>query len=658
MWNGAGEPGFDLQAALDRLDDGFTVYDRDLRLVAWNVRFFELMDFPTDYARPGEPFETFLRHNALRGEYGPGDPERQVAERTALARTFVAHSFERERPNGMVIEVRGNPIPGVGFVTIYKDITARRRAEDALKASHDELERRVAERTASLEALNRRLRESEERIRLIADAVPALIGYVDATERYRFVNRRYQEWFGLPPERIIGRKASEVLGEALYAHHAPYLRTALEGRPVAREFPLRTADGRDVYVVATYIPHRSAEGGVLGYFVLAHDVSERREAEAALRLAQKMKAIGQLTGGLAHDFNNLLTIIIGNLAVLQEEAGASSSVQSLISPALDAARRGARLVTRLLGFARQHPLQVRPVAVGRLVADMAELLRQSLGAATEVVFRLEDEAGPVLADPHQLENAILNLAINGRDAMPGGGRLVIEVGHAVLDDDDAARRPDARPGEHVVVAVSDDGAGMPPEVVERAFEPFFTTKEAGRGSGMGLAMVYGFVRQSGGHATIDSRPGAGTTVRLYLPRSPVADEAVAGRPAATEKIGGGRETVLVVEDDAGVRSYAARALRSLGYRVRRATNGPSALRVLARRPEVALVLTDVLMPGGMSGIELAAAAARRHPRVRVLLMSGFTEEAPTENGASLPLLAKPFEREDLARAVREALEGR
>jgi PAS domain S-box-containing protein len=642
-----------VQAALDHLDDGFTVYDLELRLVAWNIRFFELMDFPSEFAQVGMSFETFVRHNALRGEYGPGEVEALVAERLRLARTFAPHHMDRTRPNGRIIEVQGNPIPGGGFVTIYKDITDRRRAEQALRESHDQLERRVAERTASLEALNERLRKSEEWTRLVADAVPAILGYVDADQIYRFANGRYEEWLGLRPDDILGRHARDVLGADLFDGHEPYMRMALNGRPASREFPLRKADGRTMQAAVSFLPHRGEDGAVIGYFVLGQDVTERQQAESALRQAQKMKAIGQLTGGLAHDFNNLLTIIIGNLAVLQEEAGGDSSVQSLISPALDGARRGARLVQRLLAFARQQPLQVKPIDVDQVITGMADLLRQTLGAAVEMVFDLPAEVWPVRADPHQFENAILNLAINGRDAMPGGGRLLIRVEQVRLDDDYAQRRPDVQPGDYVAVSVSDDGTGMPAEVVDRAFEPFFTTKEVGQGSGMGLAMVYGFVRQSGGHAVIDSRPGLGTAVRLMLPRAAEARaaETVAGAAAAT--VPGGSERVLLVEDDAGVRSFVAGALRDLGYAVRTAPNGHTALALLEQL-EVDLLFTDIMMPGGLSGLEVAARAAERRPGLPVLLMSGYPEQTPTP----LPLIAKPFSKEDLARKVREVMAGR
>ncbi len=645
-----------VQAALDHLDDGFTVYDLELRLVAWNTRFFEMMEFPAEFAQVGMPFEAFVRHNVGRREYGEGELEALVAERLRLARAFLPHHMERTRPNGRIIEVQGNPIPGGGFVTIYKDVTERRRAEQALKDSHDELERRVAERTATLAALNERLRQSEEWTRLVADAVPAILGYVDAQQIYRFANGRYEEWLGLRPEDILGRHAREVLGAELYDGHEPFMRLALAGRPISREFPLRKANGGLMQAAVSFIPHRAEDGAVIGYFVLGQDVTERQQAESTLRQAQKMKAIGQLTGGLAHDFNNLLTIIIGNLAVLQEEAGSDSSVQALISPALDGARRGARLVRRLLAFARQQPLQVKAIDVVQVIAGMAELLSQTLGGAVDIAFALPPEVWPVRADPHQFENAILNLAINGRDAMSGGGRLVIAVDNATLDHDYAQRRPDVEPGDYVVVSVSDDGAGMPAEVIERAFEPFFTTKDVGKGSGMGLAMVYGFVRQSGGHADILSQPGAGTTVRLTLPRAaaePAADSAPITAPRGAPR---GSERVLVVEDDAGVRTFVAGALRDLGYTVRTAPNGHTALALLAK-DDIDLLLTDIMMPGGMSGLDLAAEVGTRWPDLPILLMSGYPDEAVGRSGAAaaLPLIGKPFHKEDLGHKVREVM---
>lgn len=641
-----------MQAALESMDEGFTVFDLELRLLAWNKRFLEQYDFPESFARVGMRFEDFMRYNARRGEYGPGDVEQLVSERVALAKQFVPHSFERMRPDGRIFEIRGNPIPGIGFVTVYKDVTERRRAEAALEESRLQLEARVRERTAELQA-------SEEWIRLVADAVPVLIGYVDAERRYRFANRRYEEWFGLAPEKIIGRGVTEVLGEALEANVERHIEAALSGREVQHELSLVAPDGRRIEAAVTYRPHFGARGEVLGYFILGQDVTERKHAEVILRQGQKMQAVGQLSGGLAHDFNNLLTIIVGNLALALERSARNRKTRTLIDPALDAARRGAALVRRLLAFARQQPIDPKTYNVKQVVAGMEELLQRTLGRSIEIEMRLSGKPCLIRTDPNELENAILNLAINSRDAMPAGGKLKITVETVALDPGAPATSPELAPGEYVIVSVEDTGGGMPQEVVERAFEPFFTTKQIGRGSGLGLSMVYGFARRSGGKAEIGSEPGRGTIVRIYLPRFAEDAAADADRPSRKAKAPKGRERVLVVEDELAVRELTATLLRGLGYEVLDTEDGRSGLELLTRSGGVDLMLTDVELRSGMSGIELAREARRRLPALKILLMSGYPDKALEQAGAGADryeLIAKPFDRAELAERVRAALD--
>ena len=655
-----------IKSALNQLDDGFTVYDLDLKLVAWNDRFFESFDFPReDFAHIGKPFADFIRFNAERGEYGPGDPAEQVAERVALARTFTAHCMERSRPDGTILEVRGNPIPDIGFVTIYKDITARKRAEAALAASNEQLERRVLERTRELTALNETLtreiserkraltalRESDEWIRLIADAVPVLIGYVDADQRYRFANRQFEEWIGHPPDRIIGARVEEVLGPNIHRDLREQMATALSGKAVSNEFRLRLPSGRRIDAASTFIPHFGQNGDVLGYFILAQDVTEHRQAESALRHAQKMQAVGQLTGGLAHDFNNLLTIVIGNLNLLREQLD-DEFTQSQIEPALDAARRGAELVKHLLAFSRKQPLQPKLIDVGALISGMTELLRRTLGTQMTIAMRLPESPCTIVADPNQMENAMLNLAINARDAMADkdSGTLTIEV--SCFDTKSASDRP-------VRIIVGDTGSGMTSAVAERAFEPFFSTKGIGRGHGMGLSMVYGFVQQSGGIITIQSRPDQGATIEMQFPQSDSTVSEADSRRGQEPETPVGTEKILVVEDDMQVRTYAVAALRDLEYQVVEAGDGNEALEILQRDNHVDLVLSDVIMPAGPNGFDLADSAKRLRPDIRIVLMSGYPgkEMKTSEPGAAeFGFLPKPFEKHELAQAIRESLD--
>ena len=523
-------------SALEHLDQGYSLFDRRLRLIAWNRRFLELLDFPIELARVGVSFADFIRYNAERGEYGPGDHQAQYEERLRLARTFQPHCFERTRPNGKVIEVRGNPIEGDGFITVYTDITARRRAEAALRESRNQLEVRVEARTAELKALNQQLlaemashqqtaaalRESESWIRLIADAVPALIAYVDANQRYGFANKRHQEWFGVSAEAIIGQPFKQIIGAAVYERLQPQVEAALSGQNASAEYEFTNDAGRNSYVLSSFIPHVDEQGRGLGFFILSQDLTEHKQTQAALSQAKKMEAVGQLTGGIAHDFNNLLTIIMGNLCFLKTKLGDEELLKT-VHTAMNAARSGAELTARLLAFSRQQTLKPRAVSPYRQAAEMAELLRRTLDPKIEVATAVDRSVWNIIVDPSQLTNALLNLALNARDAMPTGGKLTIAAINILVDTAYTAHNHDFNPGEYVLLTVTDTGTGMPADVAEHACEPFFTTKEVGAGTGLGLSMVYGFVKQSGGHIQIHSEVGHGTTVELYLPRARTMD---------------------------------------------------------------------------------------------------------------------------------------
>jgi signal transduction histidine kinase len=382
--------------------------------------------------------------------------------------------------------------------------------------------------------------------------------------------------------------------------------------------------------------------------------AERKRTAEMLQQAQKLDAVGQLTGGLAHDFNNLLGIIIGNLDLLKEELSADSQARELAELALEASLRGAELTRQLLAFARRQPLQPKIIGLNDLVGTTTDLLRRTLGEAIEIRLHLADDLCPAVADPAQVESALVNLAVNARDAMPTGGVLLIETANGHLDEQYAAENVEVTPGDFVMVAVTDTGAGMPPELVDRVFEPFFTTKEAGKGTGLGLSMVYGFARQSGGHVKIYSEVGHGTTIRLYLPRAkdritvmekPVADD------AETKTISG---NILVVEDNSQLRKVVVRQLSSLGHGVHEADSAASALIILQGNKPLDLLFTDVVMPGGITGTDLAHEAQKLRPGIKILLTSGFTEAA-AQNGAGIELLSKPYRLQDLDRKIRHAL---
>jgi signal transduction histidine kinase len=379
-------------------------------------------------------------------------------------------------------------------------------------------------------------------------------------------------------------------------------------------------------------------------------------SEAKLLQSQKMEAIGNMTGGMAHDFNNLLGVIVGNLDLARPLVKDRPEVDELIGESLDAALSGADLTRRLLAFARRQPLQAALVRLNDVVGGMAKLLGRTLGENIEISLDPAPHVWPVLADPSQIEASLINLATNARDAMPNGGQLKIVTGNAHLDADYVQSRPEVSPGDYAMIEVSDTGVGMSAELTTRIFEPFFTTKERGSGTGLGLAMVFGFMRQSGGHITVHSKPGAGTTFRLYLPRAAVDSEGV--EPASSPPLSGGAgETVLVVEDNAALRRVAVRQLRELGYRVLEAENAAAGLLTLEHE-RVDLIFSDVVMPGGMDGFALAKRVADRWPNIAIVLASGFSEATAHDRSAtSVRLLSKPYRKSDIAHAIRQALDA-
>jgi len=392
---------------------------------------------------------------------------------------------------------------------------------------------------------------------------------------------------------------------------------------------------------------------------LLDEIERRRVTEAKMVQMQKMEAIGQLTGGVAHDFNNMLAVITSALSLMRRriERG-ESDVMQFIDGAQDAARRAATLTGRLLAFARRSPLSPGVTDVNKLVGGMSELLRRTLGEQIDMETVLAGGLWKVYADVSQLENAIVNICVNARDAMKGGGKLTIETGNAFLDEAYARANPDVSAGQYAMIAITDTGAGMAPEVVARAFEPFFTTKEAGQGTGLGLSHVHGFLKQTGGHVSIYSEMGVGTTVKLYLPRTQRTDEASAAAVKTETPMGDPSTVILVVEDEERVRALSVASLREFGYTVLHAANGDDALEILRTHPNISLLFTDIVMPG-MSGRVLADRARQSAPDLRVLYTTGYTQNAIVHNGvvdADARLILKPYSLEDLAQKVRAVLD--
>ncbi len=467
-------------------------------------------------------------------------------------------------------------------------------------------------------------------------------------------------------EQIFGYSADETIGQ-------PYLLVPQDHEAEFNELFARAVGGetlRDVRVRrrrkdgsladVSFDAAAMLDGGkVKGVAFALTDITERNKLEQQLRQSQKLDAIGQLTGGIAHDFNNVLSVMTGTIDILADGVADRPDLAEIAKLISDAANRGAELTSHLLAFARKQPLQPRRTDISQVLTEAANLLRPTLGEHVEVAWRLKEDAWPAMVDPAQLVTAILNLAVNARDAMPEGGKLTIETGNVFLDEDYCGGHAEVEPGAYVMVAVSDTGPGIPEAIRHKVFEPFFTTKEVGKGTGLGLSMIYGFVKQSGGHITLYSEDGLGATFKIYLPRAggPLTTDAEA---VAAPQVHGSGETILVVEDDPIVRASVIVQLQSLGYMTITATKADEALAIIDSGAAFDLLFTDVVMSGSMNGRRLAEEVAKRRTALKVLFTSGYTEDAMIHHGRmerGVLLLPKPYRKSDLARMIRRALVG-
>jgi len=514
------------------------------------------------------------------------------------------------------------------------------------------------------------LRDSETRMRLAVDAAGLGVWEKD-TQRLavRLDARAAALTCGaLPADVWLDFNGPELAGWRALIHpddaatHTATTRALLEGSGdmLTDEYRVRRADGNWAWI-ATFstIAERDPDTGrPLRVLTVGHNVTQRKDTELELRHAQRLEAIGQLTGGVAHDFNNLLGAILGHTEFLLDRLAERSEEREFATEILDCALNGAALTQRLLAFARRQPLQPAVIDLNEYVPVQVSLLQRTLGEIVTVEVALGPGLWLTLADPSQIVDVLLNLAINARDAMPHGGKLTIGTANAVLDAAYCARHREAMPGEYVVLSVTDTGTGMPPEVLARAMEPFFTTKPPGKGSGLGLSTIYGFARQSGGYLGIDSEPGEGTSVRLYLPRTKADRTGATAPKARIQPLPRGKETILVVDDNDNMRATAARNLSALGYRVRLAADGPAALAIVRAGEHINLLFTDLVMPNGLSGYQLAEAAQALQPGLPVLFTTGFAAEDDAEAGVMDPgALRKPYRRRELAERIRAILDG-
>jgi len=581
-----------------------------------------------------------LKGANVLGAFGPAERARILALLDTADRTGrITTETEYVRPDGSVLPVQIDvtSVRGATGELIYRVGTV-----------HDISERKRAQAMAAeLNALDARLHQ-------ILDETPiAMVLRTVDDGRYVWVNATVCRMLEYTADELIGRTVYEFRHPGDSAIPVVDARSAdPEWDPIDRRFIAKS--GRIVQVRTRAVrlgPGAAGQDLVLG---LAEDITRQRQVEAALRQAQKMEAIGNLAGGMAHDFNNLLGVIIGDLETIESRLRDNADVSALVQDATEAALRGADLTRNMLAFARRQPLQPTELAVNAVIDDITRMLARILGEDVTITLDLSPAVWPVIADRGMLESCIVNLAGNARDAMPRGGVLRIATANRSIDADAAALQQTMRPGEYVMIEVADTGAGMSPEVLSRVFEPFFTTKATAQHSGLGLSMVFGFISQSGGHITVDSEPGSGTTLRLFLPRAAAAAPVMSSAPAPA--LDGNGETVLVVEDNAALRRVAVRQLTRLGYAVIEADSAEAALGQLATT-RVNVLFTDVVMPGGMNGFELAQRARVVQPDIKVLLTSGFPEQLADPAAIGARLLNKPYRAEDLARAVRATLHG-
>jgi PAS domain S-box-containing protein len=511
-----------------------------------------------------------------------------------------------------------------------------------------------------LQALRRRSSERERFFSAVVESSNDAIITKSLDGTITAWNQAAERLFGYSSSEAVGRHIRLIVPEGRRDEMYDILERIGRGESVERVETKRLhKDGREVDVSLTVSPLRSATGEIVGASNIARDLTEKLAAEAQFRQAQKMDAIGQLTGGVAHDFNNILTVITGTIDILADAVADRPDLVPIAKLIDDAADRGAQLTKHLLAFARKQPLQPRDIEVNSLIVETAKLLRPTIGGQIEVSPKLAADVWPAMVDPSQLSTAILNLALNARDAMPDGGKLVIETRNVHLDEGYASMHNDLTVGDYVMVAVSDTGTGISAENIEKVFDPFFTTKEVGKGTGLGLSMVFGFVKQSGGHIKIYSEVGHGTSVKIYLPRSIGPGQSAEGTTPLAQ-VAGGNETVLIVEDDALVRKYVIAQIASLGYSTLEAANAGDALKIIDDDVPIDLLFTDIIMPGSMNGRQLADEALRRRPSLKVLFTSGYTENAIVHHGrldAGVLLLPKPYRKSDLAKMIRVALAG-
>jgi PAS domain S-box-containing protein len=624
-------------AAVESSNDAIVTKSLDGIITGWNHAAERLFGYSSEEAI-GQRIDIIVP-DELRGEV------RDILAKTKSGEKVDHHETVRIDKAGRRIDVSLSVSPVksqsgviIGAAKVARDISAKKMAQEALL-------------------------ESEQLARAIIDT--ALDAFIQLDEGGTVIgwSPKAEAMFGWSRDEIVGRTLGDLIipaaNRAAFSKRiAQFLHGAADGNPGRRyEAQSLRRDGSKFDTEVSLTALRRRDGTIINAFI--RDITDKTAAEEQLRQSQKMESVGQLTGGIAHDFNNMLTVITGTIDILADAVSAKPELAAIARLISEAADRGAELTGHLLAFARKQPLQPREIDANALMIESEKLLRRTLGEQVEIDLRLENEVWLALIDPSQLTTALLNLAVNARDAMPNGGKLTLETKNVVLDRAYARTNAEVQAGDYVMVAVSDTGDGIPEAIRQKIFEPFFSTKEVGKGTGLGLSMVYGFVKQSGGHIKVYSEEGYGTTFKLYLPRASARAEAIAAAPQEPA-IEGGTETILIVEDDALVRGSVTTRLQNLGYKTLAAASAAEALAIADTGAHFDLLFTDVIMPGSLNGRQLAGEMAKRRPSLKVLFTSGYTENAIIHHGRLDPgvlLLAKPYRNAELARMLRSALES-
>jgi two-component system CheB/CheR fusion protein len=625
------------ERVVDTVREPLLVLDTDLKIVSANRSFHRVFDTSDDQVLGQDLFRLQSgRWNLppLRKLLG-----RILPDETTVEAFEITSDIADTGPRHMVLNAR--------------------RVERV--ANGDDLILLAIEDVSAMKKVTQEAVDREARLSAILDAAPEAIVTIDETGMVGSFSPAAEEIFGYSADQIIGQNINILMPEPDRSKHDEYLAKYLKTGEkkiigIGREMDALRKDNSIVPIRLTVSELKlDGERHFLG---VLHDLTEDKKRRDQLQRAQKMEAVGQLTGGLAHDFNNLLTVVIGNLELLDMRID-DDNLRQLLNEALEASNLGAALTSQLLSFSKSQSLAPEPMALNALVETMQPLLKRTLSGNIRIETFLRDDLDQTMADPGLIESAILNMAINARDAMPDGGTLTIETRNTYLDEDYAATQVDVTPGPYVVLSVTDTGSGMDAEVLEKAFEPFFTTKAPGSGSGLGLSMIYGFAKQSGGHVALYSEPGHGTTINLFLP--PTQKKPADKRDVRPTQTGASQtETILVVEDEVTVRRLTVNRLQELGYQVLSAPDGPEAIRMLKEHDQIDLVLSDIVMPGGMTGFDVADQALALRPQLKILLATGYAKGAETEQGGSkaqrYPILRKPYNLVDLSKALRELLD--